>query len=102
VRTERRCCNAVEPYLKKPAPVARIGDGQGTDTICSGLRNDTVFLDKDGTSDPVHYGPGHDVVYGATPGENTIAADCEGVHVMLPHDRGLPAASQDRTARPNR
>jgi Ca2+-binding RTX toxin-like protein len=80
----------------------RLFDGQGDDTIYGGLRNDTVFLDKDGTSDTLYCGPGHDVVYGATPGENTIAADCEGVHVMLPHDRGPPAASQDRTARPDR
>jgi hypothetical protein len=79
----------VEPYLKKPAPVPRVCDGQGTDTIYDGLRNDTVFLDKDATSDTVHCGPGHDVIYGATPGENTIAADCE-VHVVLPTTGACP------------
>ena len=71
-------------------------DGPGTDTIYGGLGNDLLILEKDGTPDTVHCGPGrHDVVYGATP-INTVAADCEEVHVgpcTSGHDcRRLPAA----------
>jgi Ca2+-binding RTX toxin-like protein len=62
----------------------------GTDTTYSGLGNDTVFLQKDGTPDTVTCGPGHDVVWGAT-SDNTIAADCEVLHVGQPPGcRGLP------------
>jgi hypothetical protein len=58
-----------------------IFDGVGKDTTYGGHGGDHVVLDADGASDTVHCGPGHDVVLGATPGENTIAADCEEVHV---------------------
>jgi Ca2+-binding RTX toxin-like protein len=56
-------------------------DGDGTDTIHGGLGDDYFDLAKDQTRDTVTCGPGHDQVWGATPGENTIAADCEEIHV---------------------
>jgi hypothetical protein len=47
----------------------------------------------------VHCGPGHDVVDGAT-SKNTIAADCEEVHVKgHPHARGLPQRAPHLFAR---
>jgi Ca2+-binding RTX toxin-like protein len=58
-------------------------DGLGTDTVYGGRGNDVVVLAKDGTPDTVHCGSGRDVVYGATSG-NTVAADCEEVHVGQP------------------
>jgi hypothetical protein len=60
-----------------------IFDGPGTDTIYCGQGNEFVNLNKDGTPDTVPCGPGHDVVGGATP-INTVAADCEEVHVGYP------------------
>ena len=65
-----------------------IVDGPGADTIYGGLGNDTVILVKDGTPDTVICGAGHDVAWGAT-SENTVAADCEEVHVKQPTCRGL-------------
>jgi hypothetical protein len=59
-------------------------DGPGADTIYGGPGNEFVNLNKDGTLDTVHCGSGHDVVVGATP-INTVAADCEEVHVGYPH-----------------
>jgi Ca2+-binding RTX toxin-like protein len=64
-------------------------DGPGADTVYGGLGNDTVVLVKDGTPDTVICGSGHDQVFGATP-INTVAADCEEVHVGPPGCRGLP------------
>jgi Ca2+-binding RTX toxin-like protein len=58
-------------------------DGPGADTIHGGLGNDEVQLTKDRTPDTVTCGTGHDVVWGAT-SENTVAADCEEVHVKAP------------------
>jgi Ca2+-binding RTX toxin-like protein len=67
-----------------------IRDGRGADTIHGGLGNDFIGLIKDGTPDTVTCGPGRDVVYGATP-INTVAADCEEVHVGPPPGcRALP------------
>jgi Ca2+-binding RTX toxin-like protein len=63
-------------------------DGPGTDTIYGGLGNDDVIPQRDGTPDTVTRGSGQDVVFGAT-SENTVAADCEEVHVEQPC-RGLP------------
>jgi Ca2+-binding RTX toxin-like protein len=65
-----------------------IVDGPGTDTIYGGLGNDTVILVKDGVPDTVTCGSGHDVVWGAT-NVNTVAADCEEVHVKQPTCRAL-------------
>jgi hypothetical protein len=49
-----------------------------------------VILEADGTPDTVHCGPGHDVVFRAT-SENTVAGDCEEVHVAGPPGcRGVP------------
>jgi Ca2+-binding RTX toxin-like protein len=65
-------------------------DGAGADTIHGGLGNDTVYLAVDGSLDIVICGPGHDAVWGAT-SENTVAADCETVHVQQPPcGRGTP------------
>jgi hypothetical protein len=58
-------------------------DGRGADTIYGGPRGDTVILEKDGTPDTVTCGPGKDEVWGAT-SDNTVAADCEKVHVKQP------------------
>ena len=58
-------------------------DGPGTDTIYGGRGNDNVDLTKDGTPDTVTCGPGQDEVWGAT-SENTVASDCEKVHVKQP------------------
>jgi Ca2+-binding RTX toxin-like protein len=59
-------------------------DGRGADTIYGGLGNDNVILEKDGAPDTVTCGPGEDEVWGAT-SENTVASDCEEVHVKQPH-----------------
>jgi hypothetical protein len=68
-------------------------DVPGADTIHRGPGNDYVVLVKDGTPDTVHCGPGrHDGVVGATP-INTVAADCEEVHVGQPR-RGVAAAGR--------
>jgi Ca2+-binding RTX toxin-like protein len=66
-----------------------IVDGRGTDTIYGGLGNDRVNLTKDGTPDAVTCGSGKDQVWGAT-SENTIAGDCEEVHVERYSCRVLP------------
>jgi Ca2+-binding RTX toxin-like protein len=66
-----------------------IVDGPGTDKIYGGPGNDRANLTKDATADTVICGPGHDQVWGAT-GENTIAADCEEVHVHHYSCRALP------------
>ncbi len=58
-------------------------DGPGADTIHGGLGDDYVVLAEDGTPDTVTCGPGKDQVWGAT-GGNTVAADCEEVHVEPP------------------
>ena len=64
--------------------------GAGADTIHGGLGRDGVLLVGDGAPDTVTCGPGHDVVWGAT-SKNTIAADCEDVHVGYPPcDRDVP------------
>jgi Ca2+-binding RTX toxin-like protein len=62
-----------------------IYDGLGADTIHGGMGSDFVDLENDQTPDTVTCGPGQDVVYGAT-SENTIATDCEEVHVGPPPD----------------
>jgi hypothetical protein len=62
-------------------------DGPGKDTIYAGPARDVIVLDPDHASDTVHCGPGHDVVWGAKPGKNTIAADCEEV-IAGPPPRG--------------
>ncbi|MEP6526771.1 MAG: calcium-binding protein [Nocardioidaceae bacterium] len=66
-----------------------IVDGRGTDTIYGGLGGDRVNLTKDGTPDAVTCGSGKDQVWGAT-SENTIAGDCEEVHVERYSCRVLP------------
>jgi Ca2+-binding RTX toxin-like protein len=59
----------------------KIVDGFGADTIHGGQGDDVVFLEADATRDIVTCGSGHDVVWGAT-SENSVAADCEEVHVQ--------------------
>jgi hypothetical protein len=57
-----------------------IYDGFGADTIHAGMGSDFVDLARDRTPDTVICGPGHDQVFNAT-SVNTVAADCEEVHV---------------------
>jgi hypothetical protein len=87
VRTERRRCNAVEPYLKTGCGGAhRRQPGDRDDLRRATKRHRLPGQGRNFRHRALR--PGHDVVQGATPGEHTIAADCEAAHVILPHDRG--------------
>ena len=75
-------------------------DGRAADTIYGGLGNDNVILERDEAPDTVICGPGEDEVWGAT-SENTVASDCEEVHVKQPtcacepHRIAMPPAAAE-------